>query len=112
MYPTIDNDLICERLLGWDLIDRKQGLWRLPDGTPHASTEADVSQAIEAALADALDVELTEAAVTAGWMNRPVDAASRESASGDDEWIVNYPLECAIARATRRLIDQRKKTRN
>ncbi|MCB9854929.1 MAG: hypothetical protein H6818_04520 [Phycisphaerales bacterium] len=112
MFPTIENELICERLLGWNLIDREHDLWRLPDGTPRISTDSDATQVIESALADALDVELTEAAASAGWLNRAADSGAGESQPAEEEWVANYPLECAIARATRRLIDQRKKTRN
>jgi len=112
VFPTIDNDLICERLLGWNLIDRERDLWRMPDGTPHASTDPEATQAIESALADALERELTEAAASTAWTTRSADPDLEPSLGADEEWIANYPLECAISRATRRLIEQRKNMRN
>ncbi len=117
MLTTIDDNLVCERLLGWNLIDRRQNLWRLPDGTTRQGTadltnNEDVLQAIDGALSDAIDLELSEAAQSAALPRWPRDADVNGAVEVHGDWTANYHIECAIARAASRLIVKQRKTGN
>lgn len=117
MLTTIDDNLMCERLLGWALIDRKQNLWRLPDGTTRVGTadlvsNVDVLQAIDGALSDAIDMELSEAAQSSALPQWPRDAGVNGAVDVHGDWTANYHIECAIARAASRLIVKQRKAGN
>lgn len=117
MFPTIDDDLICERVLGWNRVDRQRDVWCLPDGsmrigTPHIPTDAALTEAIEAALEESTEFDVARPAPSAGLFEGPARSDIGEPEPDEGDWTVNYPLECAIARATRRLIERAKRARN
>lgn len=117
MFPTIDDNLICERVLGWNLVDGSRELWRLPDGstrvgTPRLSTDAELIRAIDAALDEADDDIEVHSIPSAGWFDAAADAKAAASDGDESDWAANYHIECAIARATRRLIERAKKASN
>lgn len=117
MFPSIDDNLICERVLGWNLVDGTRDVWRLPDGslragTPRFTTDAALTRAIEAALAESEQSGQPIAMPPAGLFEGlpGPDIGERDADEGD--WSANYHLECAIARATRRLIERANRARN
>ena len=117
MFPTIDENLIRERPEDWNLHDPKRIRRRLPD----ESTRIELSDtagrldelcAIDDALSDAIDAELSDADRVSELPRWPLGPDAEDASGESGEWAANYYLECAIARAARRLIAQRRKVSN